>query len=320
MAGQILRFGYFINNNGVLTGSFINQSWEQYFNVWNAGGFTRINNLGTGAYTATEDCEVSFCRYGANGVNSFADPNYIMNKNFGMLIISATVPTEYIAPDTPVDKELILNPEIIIPQLTQLKEDILEIVDDKVGNNVISVNSDNSFVDEDIYTVGKFYADRNEMRRKYITTTSKTIYLSQLNGNDSNNGLTEATAIATFAKANTLIVNGDTLLIERGSVFTTPTNFDAYEIPADVISASGIKVDCYGDIEKAKPLFLNMLTVPSTSWQAVSGYPNVYKFTKRLGANRVGSTSICYRDWETDRKSTRLNSSHSGESRMPSSA
>ena len=27
-----------------------------------------------------------------------------------------------------------------------------------------------------------------------------------------------------------------------------------------------------------------------------------------------------YRDWETDRKSTRLNSRHSGESRMPSSA
>ena len=29
---------------------------------------------------------------------------------------------------------------------------------------------------------------------------------------------------------------------------------------------------------------------------------------------------LLYRDWETDRKSTRLNSSHSGESRMPSSA
>ena len=27
-----------------------------------------------------------------------------------------------------------------------------------------------------------------------------------------------------------------------------------------------------------------------------------------------------YRDWETDRKSTRLNSSHSAKSRMPSSA
>ena len=30
--------------------------------------------------------------------------------------------------------------------------------------------------------------------------------------------------------------------------------------------------------------------------------------------------TMVYRDWETDRKSTRLNSSHSGESRMPSSA
>ena len=31
-------------------------------------------------------------------------------------------------------------------------------------------------------------------------------------------------------------------------------------------------------------------------------------------------TNAGYRDWETDRKSTRLNSSHSGEPRMPSSA
>ena len=30
--------------------------------------------------------------------------------------------------------------------------------------------------------------------------------------------------------------------------------------------------------------------------------------------------AIQYRDWETDRKSTRLNSSHSAKSRMPSSA
>ena len=29
---------------------------------------------------------------------------------------------------------------------------------------------------------------------------------------------------------------------------------------------------------------------------------------------------VRYRDWETDRKSTRLNSSHSAKSRMPSSA
>ena len=34
----------------------------------------------------------------------------------------------------------------------------------------------------------------------------------------------------------------------------------------------------------------------------------------------TGNTTIRYRDWETDRKSTRLNSSHSAKSRMPSSA
>ena len=36
-----------------------------------------------------------------------------------------------------------------------------------------------------------------------------------------------------------------------------------------------------------------------------------------------GRSKFCsrnYRDWETDRKSTRLNSSHSAKSRMPSSA
>ena len=40
------------------------------------------------------------------------------------------------------------------------------------------------------------------------------------------------------------------------------------------------------------------------------------------GADNVDSIldRSWYRDWETDRKSTRLNSSHSGESRMPSSA
>ena len=37
-------------------------------------------------------------------------------------------------------------------------------------------------------------------------------------------------------------------------------------------------------------------------------------------SGKEGKYAKRYRDWETDRKSTRLNSSHSGESRMPSSA
>ena len=38
------------------------------------------------------------------------------------------------------------------------------------------------------------------------------------------------------------------------------------------------------------------------------------------GITASGRTHKAYRDWETDRKSTRLNSSHSAKSRMPSSA
>ena len=36
--------------------------------------------------------------------------------------------------------------------------------------------------------------------------------------------------------------------------------------------------------------------------------------------NRTFGNFACYRDWETDRKSTRLNSSHITRPRMPSSA
>ena len=47
------------------------------------------------------------------------------------------------------------------------------------------------------------------------------------------------------------------------------------------------------------------------------------KLDKRLSLKREvfnSEEAAEYRDWETDRKSTRLNSSHSAKSRMPSSA
>ena len=40
----------------------------------------------------------------------------------------------------------------------------------------------------------------------------------------------------------------------------------------------------------------------------------------QLWGKQVENWEGAYRDWETDRKSTRLNSSHSAKSRMPSSA
>ena len=49
---------------------------------------------------------------------------------------------------------------------------------------------------------------------------------------------------------------------------------------------------------------------------------NYRKFTVAimLGLSLAANVWANYRDWETDRKSTRLNSSHSAKSRMPSSA
>ena len=59
----------------------------------------------------------------------------------------------------------------------------------------------------------------------------------------------------------------------------------------------------------------------NTQGQALGG--SIVGAGTRDQTNLLGTAAVVdalYRDWETDRKSTRLNSSHSGESRMPSSA
>ena len=52
---------------------------------------------------------------------------------------------------------------------------------------------------------------------------------------------------------------------------------------------------------------------------AITSYAELASLATTEGSGFTIET-LRYRDWETDRKSTRLNSSHSGESRMPSSA
>ena len=47
---------------------------------------------------------------------------------------------------------------------------------------------------------------------------------------------------------------------------------------------------------------------------------NIQRIRQMMGLIKETSEEEAYRDWETDRKSTRLNSSHSAKSRMPSSA
>ena len=65
------------------------------------------------------------------------------------------------------------------------------------------------------------------------------------------------------------------------------------------------------------------LTVTVKAGRAfIDGY--WYELTEDTTITMSSNTSAypiqSYRDWETDRKSTRLNSSHSAKSRMPSSA
>ena len=58
--------------------------------------------------------------------------------------------------------------------------------------------------------------------------------------------------------------------------------------------------------------------------KVISAYLELYgsgiKYLNLGDRATIANMTPGYRDWETDRKSTRLNSSHSGESRMPSSA
>ena len=59
------------------------------------------------------------------------------------------------------------------------------------------------------------------------------------------------------------------------------------------------------------------ITGKYTELEKFTGYKLVYIIGGRYYSPVTG---VEYRDWETDRKSTRLNSSHSAKSRMPSSA
>ena len=66
----------------------------------------------------------------------------------------------------------------------------------------------------------------------------------------------------------------------------------------------------------------NILTVQhlKKSYKVSSGVIDVLKDVNLELGNGVTAILWAYRDWETDRKSTRLNSSHITRSRMPSSA
>lgn len=77
---------------------------------------------------------------------------------------------------------------------------------------------------------------------------SKTYYVSSLNGNDNNNGLSEDAAFLTLQKINDLKLQpGDKVLLEKGSVFL---NQHLHIFGAGDINAEPIEIYSYGEGEK----------------------------------------------------------------------
>ena len=76
-----------------------------------------------------------------------------------------------------------------------------------------------------------------------------------------------------------------------------------------------------------KPVIREAVQYTGSNFEEIVNFCNSARLEKTVSSGIVliiptleGQHIAAYRDWETDRKSTRLNSSHSAKSRMPSSA
>ena len=113
--------------------------------------------------------------------------------------------------------------------------------------------------------------------------TDGTVYYVSENGNDSNDGLSPASAIKTLDKASNLPFNaGDTLLLERGSEFRGHL----------VIKNDNITVSAYG---KGKKPLINGSPENGAKphyWTLLEGTENIYVYYKEL--REIGG--ICFDD------------------------
>ena len=103
-------------------------------------------------------------------------------------------------------------------------------------------------------------------------------------------------------------------LLDEMQQFAASTPFEFNEI----VDASKKLISFYGSYVNEKTI--NYVSKYMTKKDEDNpDYIGIVLCSKGLGANYAKENQL-YRDWETDRKSTRLNSSHRSLSRMPSSA
>ena len=161
-----------------------------------------------------------------------------------------------------------------------LKSNTSVLVDFPTYMNTEIVNTEYDFDEQSI--IAKFFADRLTHRNEYINSNSRKVYWSPNNGNDSNDGLTESTAVKTYEKVNTLLSNGSELYIERGSVITDLCKFN-YQ---------GLLIDTYGSELLDNPMFDNFALTDSSEWKQVEGYEHIYKLTRHLEASGDNINSV----------------------------
>ena len=101
---------------------------------------------------------------------------------------------------------------------------------------------------------------------------------------------------------------------------------DTFKMLGDTAGGNAEKLD---SITRgfSKAMLKGKVDMESLNMIAEAGVPIFTEMAQSMGYGKENMTAFfkqistgLYRDWETDRKSTRLNSSHSAKSRMPSSA
>ena len=112
------------------------------------------------------------------------------------------------------------------------------------------------------------------------------------------------------------VFNPELVQILQGGTITYDT-----EDPTKIV---GYAPPVTGSAEKGQIFTLNAYSAIYNAAQILTGYEKIeYPNCQGSPVNLSSEDNVFgvgYRDWETDRKSTRLNSSHSAKSRMPSSA
>lgn len=187
------------------------------------------------------------------------------------------------------DGEIIFTLEAdSLDTIAQNAENALEQAEEVSTISSKSRFSSSEEIDGDGYKA-RFFAQREHLRDAYLGS-EKGVYWDVLNGNDSNTGTSALQAVQTFSAALSLLNNGDTLYIARGSEINDLCNLG---------SKRGIKIDVFGT-GTGNPLFNNFRTLNSASFEKVSGYNYIYRIsvTSEACTSENDSFVQCFVDGE----------------------